>query len=148
MKSVRVVFNLKKLSSVPKGKIRLYHAISYGNTNQILSEGLLLNKIQSFDAGGIWCSTLPYYNKSRDTIIADVPIKNTWKANETQYVVYQDIKPSDMKGILKVYRFGSFGDQLVRSDEIPEIIKEHGIKKVLDLEYGNELKIDLKKYKR
>lgn len=143
---VKVIFNLNKLPRVPSGKIRLYHAISSNNTNQILRQGILKSKIQSFDAGGIWCSTTPYYNRNRDTIVTDIPKNNTWRANQTEYVVHQDIKPNHMKGILKVYRFGSHGNQLVRSDEIPALIREYGKKKVFDLEYGNQLKKDLRKY--
>lgn len=142
---VPVIYDINELPSPQSGKIRLYHAVSNARTNQILREGLLLNKIKSTDACGIWCSTNPYYNTKRDTIIIDVPIKDTWKANRDEYVVHRDITPKDMKGILKVYRFGNQGGASQRSDEIPKFINQYGLEKVIKKSYGKELKKDLNK---
>jgi hypothetical protein len=140
---VPVIYDINELPPPKRGKIRLYHAVSNARTNQILREGLLLNKIKSTDAGGVWCSTSPYYNMKRDTIILDVPLKDTWRANRDEYVVYRDIKPNDMKGVLKVYRFGNQGRALQRSDELPKFIDKHGLDFVLKKSYGKELKKDL-----
>lgn len=131
--------------------LTLYHNTSNENALKIHKEGIRCGmRLSAYGEGseaegaGIWCSKIRGYGYGGATITFNINSNDAalTKQNDTEYIVYRDIKPEEIIDIdLKVSTLTSVRSHngTVESD-IPEIIKSYGKEKVINVFSKNSSK--------
>lgn len=85
--------------------ITLYHNTSNENAIKINKEGIRAGlKVKNYGKGneaegsGIWCTNVRGYGYGGATITFEIDGNDEalWKANDTEYIVYRDVKPEEI----------------------------------------------------
>lgn len=126
-----------------EGKIRLYTNTPFENIDSILENGISHTAgknraVKEYEGDAIWFETTPDLQGYGGTTIAvDVkPNKNFDKVNNTQYMVYEDIKPEDIKFIDRPL----FDN--IRTSDLPALIEQFGVEHVKDVVHKGGLGMD------
>lgn len=132
-------------------KIILYHNTSNENAISIHKEGIkggmrlsAYGKGSEAEGAGVWCTTIRGYGYGGATITFEVDMgdKDLAKQNDTEYIIYRDIKPEEIIDIdLMVSSISSISGHTgtVESD-IPNVIKKFGKDKLLQVFKNNDSK--------
>ena len=127
----------------------LYHNTINENAVNIAQTGIIAGiqknkygKGSEAEGSGIWCRNQRTYGNGGATITFEIDDndKDLWKANDTEYVIYRNIKPSEIKDIDLVIaskivanpKRKDSNSTIVESD-IPEAIKYWGKDKLLEV---------------
>lgn len=123
--------------------ITLYHNTSNANAIKINDEGIkggmrlnAYGKGSEAEGAGVWCTTERGYGYGGATITfqIDENDESLRKQNDTEYIVYRDVKPSEILDIdLQVSEVTSTGPHNTMESDIPAVIKKHGKDKVLQV---------------
>lgn len=131
------------------GNITLYHNTSNQNAVKINTEGIkggmrlsVYGKGSEAEGAGIWCSTVRGYGYGGATITFEIDEndENLVEQNDTEYIVYRNIKPEEIIDIdLMVSSISSVqGHTSTVESDIPSIINKFGKDKLLDVFKKNE----------
>ena len=125
------------------GYITLYHNTSNANAIKINNEGIkggmrlnAYGKGSEAEGAGVWCTTERGYGYGGATITfqIDENDESLKKQNDTEYIVYRDVEPSEILDIdLQVSEVTSTGPHNTMESDIPQVIKKHGRDKVLQV---------------
>lgn len=123
--------------------ITLYHNTSNANAIKINNEGIkggmrlnAYGKGSEAEGAGVWCTTERGYGYGGATITFQIDDndESLRKQNDTEYIVYRDVKPSEILDIdLQVSEITSTGPHNTMESDIPAVIKKHGKDKVLQV---------------
>ncbi len=133
------------------GNITLYHNTSNQNAVKINTEGIkggmrlsVYGKGSEAEGAGIWCSTVRGYGYGGATITFEIDEndENLVEQNDTEYIVYRNIKPEEIIDIdLMVSSISSVqGHTNTVESDIPSIINKFGKDKLLNVFKKNESK--------
>ncbi len=131
------------------GNITLYHNTSNQNAVKINTEGIkggmrlsVYGKGSEAEGAGIWCSTVRGYGYGGATITFEIDEndENLVEQNDTEYIVYRNIKPEEIIDIdLMVSSISSVqGHTNTVESDIPSIINKFGKDKLLNVFKKNE----------
>lgn len=138
------------MSNVSNITLILYHNTSNENALKINKEGIIpglrskvYGKGSEAEGSGIWCSTIRGYGYGGATITFKVNEndKDVVKQNDTEYVIYRKILPSEIIDIdLCVSTIPSNGTHNTVESDIPLAIKKYGKDKLLNVFNKNQNK--------
>lgn len=139
----RAIINKLNESETVSNFITLYHNTSNDNAIKINKEGIkagmrlsAYGKGSEAEGAGVWCTTERGYGYGGATITFNISSDDEAlrKQNDTEYIVYRDIKPEEIIDIdLVVSNINTPQGHIVTESYIPNLIDKHGKDKVLSV---------------
>lgn len=124
-------------------RLTLYHNTSNENAIKINNEGIIAGKRlgvygkgSEAEGAGVWCTTERGYGYGGATITFNISSDDEAlrKQNDTEYIVYRDIKPEEITDIdLVIANINTPQGHIVTESYIPNLIDKHGKDKVLSV---------------
>lgn len=123
--------------------ITLYHNTSNENAIKINKEGIIAGKRlviygkdSEAEGSGIWCTSIKGHGYGGATITFQIEEsdENLKKQNNTEYILYRNVKPSEIIDIdLIIANINTNEGHLTKESDIPNLINKFGKEKVLNV---------------
>ena len=123
--------------------ITLYHNTSNENAIKINKEGIIAGKRlviygkdSEAEGSGIWCTSIKGHGYGGATITFQIEEndENLKKQNNTEYILYRNIKPNEIIDIdLIIANINTSEGHLTKESDIPNLINKFGKEKVLNV---------------